>query len=263
MFSLDLPDMPPSPAIVIAANAEAQKARRTERIMGVCMPTPYVAPGSAPNVRAASMSGPNSWARDYLSIYEKVELGLPPMSSVEIVKAPKHVTLVFDKSYGGDDVMYFVPNPGYVGRDYAELRVNVEGRVVKLAYYIHVTKADLDARGGRPKFCPKEPVWKISMSESAAMSALLGPSLFDTAATSGITLNFADLPGTAVGQATGTTITLDTNAAGNGWFIDPTPSLNEEWLPTSNPNEWKAKIGSAAYGKMDMLSVRVGPISVA
>ena len=39
------------------------------------------------------------------------------------------------------------------------------------------------------------------------------------------------------------------------WFIDTTPSLNEEWLPTSNPNEWVAKVGSAAYGKMDMLSV--------
>ena len=35
----------------------------------------------------------------------------------------------------------------------------------------------------------------------------------------------------------------DDNAAGHTWFIDPTPSLNEEWLPTSNPNEWVAKIG--------------------
>ena len=70
-----------------------------------------------------------------------------------------------------------------------------------------------------------------------------------------VTLNIADLPGGAVGQTVGTTITLDDNAAGNGWFIDTTPWDNSEFLPTSNPNEWVAKAGSAAAGKMDMLSV--------
>ncbi|MFA6921855.1 MAG: Ig-like domain-containing protein, partial [Gallionella sp.] len=70
-----------------------------------------------------------------------------------------------------------------------------------------------------------------------------------------INLSFADLPGAAVGQTTGTSITLDTNAAGYNWFIDNTPADNSEYLPTSNPNEWVAKAGSAAAGKMDMLSV--------
>ncbi len=70
-----------------------------------------------------------------------------------------------------------------------------------------------------------------------------------------VMLNIADLPGGAVGQTVGTTITLDDNAAGYGWFIDPTPSDNSEFLPTSNPNEWVAKAGSDAAGKMDMLSV--------
>ncbi len=68
-------------------------------------------------------------------------------------------------------------------------------------------------------------------------------------------LSFADLSGAAIGQITNTTITLDTNASGYGWFIDPTPWDNSEYLPTSNPDEWVAKAGSAAEGKMDMLSV--------
>jgi hypothetical protein len=59
-----------------------------------------------------------------------------------------------------------------------------------------------------------------------------------------VTLNIADLPGGAVGQTVGTNITLDDNAAGNGWFIDTTPADNSEFLPTSNPNEWVAKAGS-------------------
>jgi hypothetical protein len=48
---------------------------------------------------------------------------------------------------------------------------------------------------------------------------------------------------------------LDDNAAGYNWFIDATPWDNSEYLPTSNPNEWVAKEGTDAYGKMDMLSV--------
>jgi hypothetical protein len=48
---------------------------------------------------------------------------------------------------------------------------------------------------------------------------------------------------------------LDSNAAGYNWFIDTTPAADSEFLPTSNPNEWVAKAGSAAAGKMDMLSV--------
>jgi hypothetical protein len=73
--------------------------------------------------------------------------------------------------------------------------------------------------------------------------------------TSAITLNIANLPGGSVGQTTGNNITLDANAAGYNWFIDTTPADNSEFLPTSNPNEWVAKEGTAAFGKMDMLSV--------
>ncbi|MFZ4528874.1 MAG: matrixin family metalloprotease, partial [Undibacterium curvum] len=76
---------------------------------------------------------------------------------------------------------------------------------------------------------------------------------------SGSLTNFSDLAGTAVGQTTGqgkdAQITLDSNAAGHGWFIDSTPDQNDEFLPTSNPDVWIAKSGSAADGKMDMLSV--------
>ena len=71
---------------------------------------------------------------------------------------------------------------------------------------------------------------------------------------------FTDLPSTALGQTTGegsaATITLDQNAAGHNWYIDPTPLDNsDDYLPTSDPTVWQAKAGSAAVGKMDMLSV--------
>ena len=51
-------------------------------------------------------------------------------------------------------------------------------------------------------------------------------------------------------------VTVDTTAAGHGWYIDSTPLDNtDDFLPTADPNIWKAKPGTAAAGKMDMLSV--------
>jgi hypothetical protein len=93
--------------------------------------------------------------------------------------------------------------------------------------------------------------------DAAAFASTLGTGVLTglIGDTADISLSIADLPGAAVGQTTGSNITLDTNAAGNGWFIDSTPWDNSEFLPTSNPNEWVAKAGSEAAGKMDMLSV--------
>lgn len=100
-------------------------------------------------------------------------------------------------------------------------------------------------------------MWKISSIfttptlDNSALQALLDA----TGINNTVTVTTADLSGGAVGQTTGSSITLDTNAAGYSWYIDYTPYLNDEYLPTSNPNEWIAKEGSAAYGKMDLLSV--------
>ena len=71
----------------------------------------------------------------------------------------------------------------------------------------------------------------------------------------GTILVFDSLESSIVGNTDQGVITLDNNAAGHGWFIDATPGGNEEFLPTSNPNVWVARPGSAAEGKMDMLSV--------
>ena len=43
------------------------------------------------------------------------------------------------------------------------------------------------------------------------------------------TITIADLADGYLALTTGTTITLDTDAAGYGWFIDPTPLTNEEF----------------------------------
>jgi hypothetical protein len=74
-----------------------------------------------------------------------------------------------------------------------------------------------------------------------------------------IPTRFRNLPSSALAQTIGegvsAQVTLSPDAAGYGWFVDSTPTDNSEFLPTSNPNEWIAKEGSEAYGKMDMLTV--------
>src|SRR5262249_32495505 len=56
----------------------------------------------------------------------------------------------------------------------------------------------------------------------------------------------ADLPGNYLGWSSPGVITFDSNAAGHGWFIDPTPATDEEFPATA---------GSPASGRMDLLTV--------
>ncbi|MGB7819022.1 MAG: hypothetical protein WBL35_09865, partial [Ornithinibacter sp.] len=67
--------------------------------------------------------------------------------------------------------------------------------------------------------------------------------------TTGITLELKDLPDGLVGVAYKSSILLDTDAGGHGWFVDPTPGVDEEFIAGVAPK------GSPAYGKMDLLSV--------
>jgi hypothetical protein len=63
-----------------------------------------------------------------------------------------------------------------------------------------------------------------------------------------------DLPGRMLGGASGTTILLDCDAAGYGWFIDPTPPVSEEFVQTS-ATSFRAPAESPAAGRVDLLTV--------
>jgi hypothetical protein len=169
----------------------------------------------------------------------------------------------------------YLPKKGYLGKDRVDLLVEGKddlGRSVAmtLRYYINVlteedwSKAASDNRGyahAIKKYCgTTKHLWRIaqpsaddynspdSWYRATSLQALL------SGAKDALT-GFSDLSGASLGQTTGNWITLDTNAAGYDWYIDYTPYLNEEYLPTSSPYEWKAVPGSEAEGKMDLLSV--------
>ncbi|QDT97805.1 golvesin C-terminal-like domain-containing protein [Gimesia aquarii] len=69
-----------------------------------------------------------------------------------------------------------------------------------------------------------------------------------------ISFVLADLPDTMLGGATSTTIMIDINAAGHGWFVDDTPFDHSEFTEDANGG-LTANEESDAFGRMDLLTV--------
>jgi len=69
------------------------------------------------------------------------------------------------------------------------------------------------------------------------------------------TITIKDLADGYLALTTGTTITLDTDAAGYGWLIDSTPLTNKEFAVGASPWQFTALDGSAADGKIDLMTV--------
>lgn len=250
------------PAIYVAAKSGANGAATKERIVGVCQPVD-INLGDETKIAIFSISA----ADDYMYHYENKAnfFGKGKEAKVTLLQAPEHGELSFAN---GVPEEYF-PNENYEGRDFFIVQIEQNGVKVKVQYFILVDyPANL-----KYITCSEMPkgaygYWKISQSDAnasnfnatdliSAQNRITLSKLFTGVSQS--LVGFANLTDNAVGETTGTglsaKITLDTNAAGHGWFIDPTPTDNEEFLPTADANVWRAKPGSAAEGHMDMLSV--------
>jgi hypothetical protein len=270
MLIMDMPNVPPQAAPVLMQTAAVMQKipskPDTESLygsMGACVVSPSLEKmgiGSGTSLTNGLSLYPQGTALRRLpeAVNDVALQKAAKYASVQIFQQPKHGIIV---SKDGD--FYFVPDKGYVGNDKVVFLVNIDGRNVKTVYYIKVI--DVESNPGNfdylyNKYCPQGTNdWQISANatDTTTLASILGTTLATTldANTTGITVNIADLPNAAIGQTTGTAITLDTNAAGYGWYIDPNPAANTDFLPTSNPNVWIAAPGSAAAGKMDMLSV--------
>ncbi|MFY9261170.1 MAG: hypothetical protein WAO71_11755 [Gallionella sp.] len=185
------------------------------------------------------------------------------LPKVTLIDAPKHGEL----QHGDVDWVYlYKPNKDYLGSDRMIFSVEVKGKVFKVIYSVDVVQVPgngspscpnsigikelKNSAAGRNKHGSLD-IWELPSATQfdvetlAQMHSAIGFGLEDMGL-SNANVTFADLAGAAIGQTTGPNITLDTNAAGNGWFVDSTPADNSEFLPTSNPNEWIAKAGTAA-----------------
>jgi hypothetical protein len=264
MLIMDMPGVPPQQAPIIMAQAAQPSTKELYGTVGVCYLTSKVNQiDPEKDKEGYYVISPQALADNLLSSEPPTDAAAAALNSLDyhnaevtVLQPPKHGSLSQDLS-PGKDVSYY-PNSGYVGNDKVIFLVNIEGYKIKVVYFIKV----LSGTGSNTpetlyhKYCPSPSWWQISTATGNAnlLASQLAPSLFGFGQTPD-TVTFADLPGGAVGETTGTSITLDTNAAGYGWYVDPNPAANTDFLPTSNPDVWMAKAGSAAAGKMDMLSV--------
>ena len=69
-----------------------------------------------------------------------------------------------------------------------------------------------------------------------------------------VTVQLADLPKGVLGEVLGTTILLDSDAAGYGWFVDSTPNDNVEFANVISANTLAAQNGTAAAARVDLLT---------
>lgn len=79
-------------------------------------------------------------------------------------------------------------------------------------------------------------------------------------ALSDLNYEIVDLPGSTLGQVVGTTVFIDKDAAGYGWFIDSTTDNGTEFTMKNGDGGRVAPDTSLAYGNMDLLSVAMHEI---
>jgi VCBS repeat-containing protein len=250
------------PSIVVTAKASAKYQTRT---MGECL----VVDQTRKNVLGVTTIDPPGTAAQYFLSYEKKDIGFLPFDSVKIVKQPAHGKLTIGKNAGGLDGYTYEADFGYAGKDRFEVVVPVGKETLRIVYFLVVQGEQItDSEGfNTKKYCPRLN-WKISSVDSANDTSNTGLAswqksgdLMNLLADASLSFTgFSDLAGTAVGQTIGeganASITLDTNAAGHGWYVDATPWDNtDDYLPTADAGVWQAKTGTAAATQMDLLSV--------
>ena len=141
---------------------------------------------------------------------------------VRVASHPQHGSVV--KMDGDFPVWQYVPDAGYVGKDRVSFFVEANGKRVMMTYNLWVTPI-LNERQDNHQDCDFVKFGQVPVDWSlASLNALVNLSGLLSAASS-VELSFDDLPGSSVGTTVGegpsAQITLDTTAAGHGWYIAP------------------------------------------
>ena len=233
-----------------------------------------------------SMIGPSYVLSEYFRVYKGRDIDQRLIKET-LIEKPKHgeIKLIYESEHNSLGSLHYIPfklgdrngNVGYEGKDRAVYLLEFAGKRYKLILNLIVTESGDLTDVGVPSRCPADKLIKLNSLFNLATPDAQSLLTYDN-----VNITFANLTGAAVGEATGegtnASIILDIDAAGHGWYIGglttedrgqnlSTPSSifnplssvfsppSSDWLPTSNPNEWVARAGTDAAGKMDMLSV--------
>jgi Matrixin len=247
MFTMDVPYVPTLEApIVLAQAANNTSALKPDYQLTICQETESTGdPRSA--LRAVDPAG---MLIVYLENYKHRKFAWNAEAAIKLslLEGPTHGKLTSGTT-DGQTYYGYNAEPNYVGNDKAIFMAEFEGKRYKIVVnlVVSLTVGETPLMSSEKPVCPP---WKLIKVNGKSVSDASSYRL------NSFTVTFGDLDGGAVGQTSGTDVKLDTNAAGHNWYIDPTPLDNsDDYLPTSDSTVWQAKTGSAAAGKMDMLSV--------
>jgi CSLREA domain-containing protein len=91
-------------------------------------------------------------------------------------------------------------------------------------------------------------------AEAVARLGAVDPSAAAQAALEAVTFEIVDLPGNRLGQAQGTLVQIDVDAAGFGWFVDATPGDDLEFVHREGADQLLAYDDGPANGRVDLLT---------
>jgi len=209
MFTMDVPYVPvqDTPLVLVQA-ATSDAAQQPDYLLKAC--TEFSSGGGG-------VVDPATWL--VVQIGNREHRDLYPLAATvkfSLLEDVMHGKLIPLTSGTGSAYYKYLAAPDYLGNDKAVFMAEFEGKRYKVIINFVITEG-IDENN--PK-CLQPELIKLNKPSS-------GSSGFDL---NGITVTFADLAGGAVGKTIGeganATITLDDNAAGNGWFIDTTPADN-------------------------------------
>ena len=92
------------------------------------------------------------------------------------------------------------------------------------------------------------------VNEAIARWAKAGLSAASLDALRNVQVSIADLSGSYLGLTENGSVFIDRDAAGYGWFVDPTPDQDEEFQPTAASGQLQA-VDARAVDHMDLLTV--------
>lgn len=207
---MDVPYVPAQDAPIVLAQADAANATPpADYILKDCQETFHT-----PDPRSAFRAvDPAYMLSNYFGSFGyRVELA---EIKTTLLQGTQHGKIFGWTDNAGLTSYHYDPAPGFYGDDQAVFMAEYAGKRYKIVLQIKVTE---NFNENNPQ-CPANLPVLIKATKPSSGASSFG-SGYDLGS---VSIAFADLAASALGQTNANVITLDTNAAGNNWFIAPPP----------------------------------------
>lgn len=206
MFAMDVPSVPAQQTPIVLAQAATLAAgssnQQPDYILKACSETE-----STGDPRSAMRAVDPAYAlKNYIQNRDKHYVELAAIKTT-LLEGTTHGKITSGTTNYGRTAYGYDAEPNYVGKDKAVFMAEFEGKrykiVVDLRVFTMVNEND--------PTCPPPQLIKVKKPVKPSS----GANGYDL---NSISVTFSDLDGGAIGQTTGSTITLDPTASGYNWF---------------------------------------------